>query len=290
MARKGFLRSIIFVVIAAVLAGCGTVPVAYDLDQSQANQIVSVLNSNGITAKAERQVGGRGGFTVQVRSSGYARAVDIITRKGLPSRVQESFADLIAQKGFIPDSREMEALRLDHALSVQLQELLASLPQVHAANVVVRRHFLQPRGETGVSVTISYKGVSAPDDQVVRDLVSQVIPGIETDRVSMSLFRAASEAAQIGEEGVYNQDGEVVRTPLTNLVFGWRVSEQDYRGIVLFIVGFGLILCLMGVLAGYWYGYIKQQSKKMFDAELPGHGSSALRLGSGPASQLPEVD
>jgi len=290
MARKGFLSSIIFVVMAAVLTGCGTVPVAYDLDQGQANQIVSVLNSNGISAKAERQIGGRGGFTVQVRSSGYARAVDIMTKKGLPSRVQESFADLIAPKGFIPDSREMEALRLDHALSIQLQELLTSLPQVDAANVVVRRHFMQPKGETGVSVTISYKGESSPDGQVIRDLVSQVVPGIEIDRVSLSQFRADAESAQVGEEGVFNKDGELVRTPLTNLVFGWRVSEEDYRGIVLFMVGFSLILCLMGVLAGYWYGYVKQQSRKLFDAELPGHGSTALRLGSGPASQLPEVD
>jgi len=290
MTRNVYPRLFALLALSLLLTACGSVPVADDLSQNQANQIVSVLNSSGVSAVAERQTGARGGYVVKVSSSRYARAIDIITQKNLPSPVQESFADIIAPKGFMPDSREMEALRLDHALSVQLQELLSSLPKVKSARAIVRRHFLQPRSNPGVSITIGYAENHPPDHEAVRSLVSQVVSGIDPEKISLSIFELESDSLMTLEEGVFNQDGQVMRIPLAKFIFGWRVPEEDYRGIVLFMVAFGLILGLMGTLVGYWYGYVKQQSNKFIDSELSRHSSGSLRLGSGPASQLPEID
>ncbi|MCB0332783.1 MAG: hypothetical protein KDD55_04740, partial [Bdellovibrionales bacterium] len=103
------------ILLSLCLSGCGDVPVARGITQSQANEIVAVLSHHGIYAFADKQVGVGDSYDVEVKKSYYTRAVDLLHAKGLPAKTPERFSDLIAQKGIIPDSREVEALRLDHA-------------------------------------------------------------------------------------------------------------------------------------------------------------------------------
>ena len=135
------------------LTGCGDVDLVSDVSQSKANQIVALLSQNGVEAMATRASGGRGRYTVDVDRSSYSRAVTLISEAGLPGEDEQSFSDLVTSHGMLPNSREIEALRVDRALGLELEEQLRAHPGVVAARVVVRMNFVKNNSTPSVSAS-----------------------------------------------------------------------------------------------------------------------------------------
>ena len=66
------------VLVICFLTGCNSVPVAQDLNQHQATQIVAALNEKGISAVAARESGSKPKYSVTIRESNYSQAVSIL--------------------------------------------------------------------------------------------------------------------------------------------------------------------------------------------------------------------
>lgn len=252
-------------------------PIAEDVSQKQANQIVAILNTHGIPAEASRMSGGRGKFSVRVKQGYYSTAVTLLDRNNLPGEPEASFNELIAKRGIIPDSREVEALRIDHAMAVQLQEVLESHPQIVDAKAVVRLNYNREDAEPAVSVMVQKKPQANLDLDELKALVSQAVPGVNSENVKIALSEASPKNIAMEEEGVFLDGDKVLRMPLVPFLFGWKVPSDDYDGIAVTLLIMIIFVGFIGGIVGYWYSYI-QHSRRDYVTDLPQLASGSLKL------------
>lgn len=257
MEAKLALRALMLAALL-LLVGCSDRPVAEDMTQRQANRIVAVLNQHGISAVADRGRGGRARYTVSVESGVYSQAVAILHERGLLEEPEIGFRELVAQQGLIPSSRKIEALRLDHAIALELEETLRSLPGIEEAKVLVRLHSVDRDQSPGVSVVVQHLPEHSPAEAELLDLVQRGVPGVEATGVHLAIHQAPSKSlVQLGG-GVFMEKGTVVHVPLVPFLAAWRVPEDDYVGLALTLVGCLLGIGAIGGLIGFWFGYYKK--------------------------------
>ncbi len=250
-----------------ILGGCGDVPVAQDLTQRQANEIVSTLHHNGISALASRESGAKGRFYVNVRPSKYSDAVSLITSSGLPGEDKASFNEIIEQRGFMPSSRDMEALRVDHALAAELEELFALHPAVAACRVIVRLNFSRAGSEPGIAVMLQTNQDATISSDEIRKIIERVVPAVKAENVVVSTYSAPHlQTGGSAMEGVINDQGAVIRAPLVPFLFFWRVPDQDYDGIAGVLIFAVLIALAVGGAVAYWW-FALHHSRYSFESE-----------------------
>lgn len=273
------IRRLCAVLICSLwLSGCNDVPVAQEVGQKEANQIVALLAANGIPAAASRESSGKGRYSVNVSSRNYSPSVVLMSQNDLPRDDQSPINDLIAQHGLVPNSREVEALRLDRALALELQELLAAHPAVVSAKVAVRLNFLGNAGEPAVSAVIQASAPDALTADAVAELVGSSVPGVKRDNIKVLVQSAPNSAAAAQGEGagVYRKGQAAMHVPLASFLW-WRVAEGDAASITLVASLCLLIMLVAGALLGYWYGFFKQ-SRQVIESDLPELGPKALRI------------
>lgn len=247
---------------------CGSVPVAEDVSQTQATEIVATLNQSGIYALASKESGGRGKYTVEVKRSFYSQAVALLHEKGLPGERKPTFNEMVAQNGIIPNSREMDALKLDHALATEIEEMLQNHPGVASARVIVRLNFLKSAQQPAVSVVVQQREGASATSESLAPLITRIVPGVQAENVTVTTVPTLGDREGGATEGVLNDGKRIIRVPLAPFLFFWRVPEDDYGHIVIVFFACLLMIGLVGGIVGYWYGYY-QQSKQYFDTTLP---------------------
>lgn len=263
----------LFLCLVFCLVGCSDVPVAEDLSQSQATEIVAVLNESGIGASASRGQAGRGKYKVEVSSSRYADAVVLLHRRGLPGEPRLSFDELVSQRGFLPNSREMEALRLDRAIAAEIEETVGNNPSVLTARVLVRSVAAEGTGPSA-SVSLRIKAGSSLDPSLVRQIVSGAIPGISAERIDIQLHEEQPTPGIAQAVGVVPSNSPaIVQVPLTNFLWVWRVPRDDYNGLALALLGALLSALALGAGLGFGLGLHKS------NREGPRSEASPLRRG-----------
>jgi len=231
--------------------------------------MIAVLHSNGIGATAEKATGGgKGRYTVKVSSDNYSQAISVLESKGLLDKEAPTFTETIASQGLIPNSREMENLKLDYALSLRVEELLANDPSIEQVKVVVRQHSLREEEEPAVSVTLQERQLGSVNREEVQGLVSGAVPGIPLERINISLHESDMPLEGASVVGALNKDGKVVAIPLERFLYMVRVSKDDYDTLVVGIMLLLLVFAIVGALVGYWLGFY-QHSKRIFESELP---------------------
>lgn len=282
--RVGLVRSLCLALLALLLAACNKVPVAQSLTQNQATEIVAVLNSQGIGAEANREIGGRDRYDVQVKHGDYSEAVAVLHAKGLPSEARPSFNELIAQRGIIPNSREIEFLRLDRALAAEIEETLHNNPGIVNARVVVRVHALQNTGsesvEPGVSVVVLTRTGAVIDRSEIAAVVTRAVPGVSEDKVFVSIHAVPPDEGVLSTEGVMNAgSGRVLRVPLTPFLWVWRVPESEYNSLALTLFGVILMVLVLGGVVGFWYAYYRR-AHDVFESEILDLGPQIPKSGS----------
>jgi len=279
------VKCFLFTIGLLFLGGCNAVPVAEDLDQIQANEVVTVLGTHGIAAFSRRAMGGRARYAVEVNRGSYSAAVGILDKYKLPSEPRLSFADLVAQKGLLPNSREIENLRLDRALAIEIEESLVLNPIVDSARAVVRLHSAANK-EPGVSVVL----LTATDAELnmgdVRQLIAQSLPGIHDTQILVSMHERAQETlASI--EGVKVKDGGVVNVPLASFLVFWSVPHDDSVSLTLILLIAILSVAVVASFLGYMVGF-SRQSQESKEKKYPQIMSQAIGVDKS-RKNLPEV-
>ncbi len=260
---RGFnAQLIIQVILLTFLVGCNYVPVAEDLSQRQANEVIAALNDRGIGSYAERGTGSRANYKVEVKRGFYSQAKSVLFELQLPSEDKLTFADLTTQKGLVPNSREIESLRVDRALAVQVEDLLNAISQVQEARVVVRAKSLETGQSPSVSVVIKERKGTVVDPAEVVRIVSKTVPGINIDQISLYKAQQYDSKVVVSDSGVYNAAGKVVAVPLTPFLHSYRVPEGDYNGLAITFAAFLVLTGAIGFLVGRWLGLVKDAEKR----------------------------
>lgn len=263
--RVGWLKVVLLVLLLS-LSACDTSPLAYDRTQRQANEIVAVLNANGITALSEREGSGRGKYRVSVNADQYTPAVAILHDKGL---LRESeFDSLVQERGFLPNSRELEALRVDRARAVEIEEMLQNHPAILSSKVVVRQDYPSNNPQPSVAVIITVRAGYTLSREEIKSIITRVVPGIRDENVAIQIPDTGSLGNVFTVEGANNQGGRVVRIPLVGFLFGWRIAQDDYNGLALTFLCFLGLVGLLAALLGYSYGAYRR-SEPDLSSTLP---------------------
>lgn len=250
-----------FVLFATLLSACNDVPVAEDLSQSQATEIVAVLTESGIGASAEREQAGKGKYRVAVPSSRYAESVVLLHQRGLPEEPRIGFDELVAPRGLLPNSRELEALRLDRALAADIEEALGNDPDVLAARVIVRSRSHNSPAVTEIpaaTVSLRLRSGSSRTEDGVKEIVSRAIPGISRENILVTLYHSDRDGGFFTAEGVQSENGSrLVRVPLTKFLWGWRVPEDEYNSLALAIAVIMAAVFSFGAAVGLGLAWIR---------------------------------
>jgi len=262
-------RAALGALLMLLLASCESAPVAEHVSLPEANEIVSELSAQGIAAAVDKERGASGRYLVSVRQSLYAEAATVLRERQLPRPARESFAAVVQPHGLLPNTRELEALRVDYALAVQLEELLATLPAVDSVRAVIRSSFGSSAEEPSVSVVIRERRDQVVDRQAVLQTIVRVIPGVKDERVRLDVAQASPSAGPLGTAGTMQLGGRVMSVPLTSFVARFRIAEEDYNGLALVFIGCIFFVGVIGGCVGYWYGRYLQLQRGGRGAMMP---------------------
>ena len=251
------------------MGGCGKTTISQDLTQNQANEIVTVLNEQGISAVAERDAGGRGYYRVKIQDDRYSEAISLLHRKGLPREQNPLLKELLASHGIVPSSREIEQLKLDYAIATQFEDMLLAYPGVSGARVIVRLNAVREGEEASVSGVVQAKPGVSVSAEIIRELAGQVVPGVKPEHVSIVVGEVADQPGKkrvsvgVSDEGEY-----LLQVPLVPFLYFWRVPQSEYTGLAFTMLGVLFLVGAIGIGAGFWSGFYRHAQRPM-ESELP---------------------
>ena len=183
-----FLRSALVLAGMLMLVGCNKQPLYTDLDQRQANEIVTVLLQHGIAADRTFVKGGR--VNVDVDSSRFADAVTILNDNGLPRREFATLCDVFKRDGLVT-SPAQERAQMICALSQELSKTVSEIDGVLSARV----HLVLPENEplrqqllpSSASVFVRHRASMDMDSLIpqIKMLVANGVAGLSYDKVQV---------------------------------------------------------------------------------------------------------
>ena len=188
--------------VAVSLAGCKT-ELYTDLDQKQANEIISALFRQGIPAERLALKGGK--YIINVDESRFAEAVNILNENGLP-RQQFATMNDVFKKDSLVSSPVQERAQMIYALSQELARTISDIDGVLSARV----HLVLPENDplrqhlvpSSASVFIRHQANVAVSDLVpqVKVLVANGVAGLSYDKVSVVLVPVEARDKPIATE------------------------------------------------------------------------------------------
>lgn len=188
----------VYVAFSFLLTACGSkIELLAEVSESEANDVLAVLLNAGIDAS--KKPGKEGMVSLDVNQSDVAKAIDVMRAEGLPRERFVKMGEVFRKEGMISSPLE-ERVRYIWALS---QELSATVSQVDGV-IKARVHVVLPeRGSAGdpalpssAAVFIKHKaGYNLEDVQAqIKRLISNSIPGLSAEKVSVVLLPAMSKA------------------------------------------------------------------------------------------------
>lgn len=183
--------------LALLLAGCGgRVELVAAVAEAEANEALAALLAAGV--QAEKVPGKEGMVGIHVAHGQVAQAVDVLKARGLPRERHAGMGDVFRKEGLISSPLE-ERARYVFALSQELSGTLSRLDGVIVARVHVVLPERSPAGEettpSSAAVFIKHHADASLDtvQPQIRRLVTNAIPGLTAERVSLVLIPAAPE-------------------------------------------------------------------------------------------------
>lgn len=198
------VRAGTFVLAAMLLSACSkVVTLQANLKDADANEIVRVLNQNGIEVDKQRD---KEGVTLLVSEKDLSRASTAMNAAGLPRRNPTSLGEVFKRQGMISSPLE-ERVRYIYGLSEELGYTLQQIDHVISARVhVVLPERVAP-GEpilpSSAAVFVKYRPPLDEDAIVpnIHNLVAASIPGLagsgRDDKISVVMIPTELPAPSI---------------------------------------------------------------------------------------------
>lgn len=198
------VRAVMLLLATVMLAACSKlVTLQASLKDADANEIVLVLNQNGIEVEKRRD---KEGVTLMVNESDLSRASAAMTASGLPRRNPASLGEVFKRQGMISSPLE-ERVRYIYGLSEELGYTLQQIDHVISARVhVVLPERVAP-GEpilpSSAAVFVKYRPPLDTDVIVpsIHNLVAASIPGLagdaSRDKIRVVMISAEAQGPSI---------------------------------------------------------------------------------------------
>ena len=182
-----------------MLVACGArVDLMGSVPEEEANEVLAALLKADIPV--EKTAGKEGMVGVRVDATQVGRALEVMRENGLPRERFAGMGQVFKKEGLISSPLE-ERARYVYALSQELSNTLSKIDGVLAARVHVVLPERGPAGEAGVSSTsavfIKHQDGYNLDiiQPQIRRLVTNSIPGLTADRVSVIFVAAQPRTA-----------------------------------------------------------------------------------------------
>jgi type III secretion protein J len=127
-----FMGSTAIAVLCLFLSACSEQELYGKLSERAANEMVAVLQSNGISAKKLSKEGQQ--FAVTTSQDSFAKAVEVLRANGYPKDQFDSAGQIFKKEGFVSSPIEEHA-RLEYAKSQELSDTLSHFDGVILARV-----------------------------------------------------------------------------------------------------------------------------------------------------------
>ena len=104
-------------------------------------EVVVRLGRAGIAAERLRSSSSEDGnplYSVFVDEVDYGRSMEILYEYALPGRASGGIEELTKPRTFLPNSLQIENLRLNHVLALEVERLVSAMPGVVSVSAVVR--------------------------------------------------------------------------------------------------------------------------------------------------------
>ena len=230
-------RGALVLLLSALLAGCGgRVELVAAVAEAEANEALAALLSANV--QAEKIPGKEGMVGIHVAQNQVAQAVDVLKARGLPRERHAGMGDVFRKEGLISSPLE-ERARYIFALSQELSGTLSRLDGVIVARVHVVLPERSPAGEettpSSAAVFIKHHADASLDtvQPQIRRLVTNAIPGLTGERVSLVLVPAAADPQPAAPVAAAAERGD-----------NWRLAAVS--------LGVLALLALGGLLALAW--------------------------------------
>lgn len=167
-----------------------------DLTETEANEIVAVLQTSGTSAS--RTLDKDGQATVFVEASDFSSAVETLKAQGYPKRRYLTMGDVFQGDGFVVSQME-ERARFIFAMTEELSRTIAEIDGVLTARVHVVLPTSDPmsrsREPSSASVAIRHHADASTEalQPEIKMLVANSIEGLTYDKVSV-VFIPVAEA------------------------------------------------------------------------------------------------
>lgn len=195
-ARRGGIgtgAAALALLLALPLAACGGQDIHTGLTETEANEIVAVLATAGVSAA--KTAGDKESWSVSVDGGDFARAVEVLRVNGLPREEFESLGAVFKKEGFT-SSPLAERARLIYGLSQELSRTISGIDGVVQARV----HLTMPEADplsraaapASASVFVKYRPGFDLRNQTgaIKSLVTNGVEGLSYERVSVVMVAA----------------------------------------------------------------------------------------------------
>jgi type III secretory pathway lipoprotein EscJ len=258
-----FLKISLLLFLAGFLFGCDRQQLLEGLSQAQATEVVSFLSQNGISAKLKKEDSSKSvpTYSVDVKDTQYSIAVVLIDQNNFPRKEEPTFTDTISQKGILPNSREMELLRVDRAKAAEIEETIKVDPRIEMVRVIVKS-----TPNPSVSALIRKKNNThiVPDDFL--PLLTKLVPGATAESTSVMVLDSDPMLKLNGVEGIANHKGIKISVPLVPFLGLFMIPDGDSSALSLILLGLILTVAVLSGFVGYWFGFL-QKTRKQLDEE-----------------------
>ena len=211
-----------------------------EVPETEANEMIALLTANGISA--DKSAGDKGLVTLRVKSSQFARAVDVLRENGYPKDQFNNLGTMFEQQGLISSPLE-ERVRYVFGLSQTISETLSHIDGVITARV----HIVMPEesnvgddvGTPSAAVFLKTSPGVDLDESIplIKELVRASVEGVSYDSVVVTVFEA-------------DEPNAAANGPTMREVMGIRydASSQGMLTAIIAVIGV-LFALLLGAIA-----------------------------------------
>ncbi len=248
-ARSGNWLRALAIGFGLLLAGCQS-DLYSNLTEVEANQMLAVLMSNGISA--DKVAKGKDGFTLSVDNRDMLRSIALLNDRGYPKNTRDSIGKVFQKSGIMSSPFE-ERVRYIYALGEDVAQTLSQIDGV----VTARVHIVLPDApQLGQSVKPSSAAVfikHQPGTDIeflvpqIRRLVSSSIEGLDYAAVTVVLTESQPSKQATGpavDPTVEVLPGLSVRD--TDAGRFWQIA--GLLGAAMAVMLAGLVACAVYIL------------------------------------------
>lgn len=178
---------------ACLLTGCNQETTLHSqLEERQANLVMAALLDSGISCR--KTEGEENHWNVIINDRDFARAVNLLEKRGLPQRNYQGISEAFKKSGMVSSPSE-ERIRFMDALAQDLSRTISGIDGVVDARV----HIVLPENDpfaknslpSSAAVAIRSRWDADIEGLIpqIKNLVRNAIEGLQYDKITVTVFR-----------------------------------------------------------------------------------------------------